>query len=552
MSNTYAIPWCGAIETYMKDITFTTSGRFDRLAVNANKITDVPFNVPKTTNLEAILESLNTFKGYESMCPYLDKASEVFNKAVRMAFVKLSKNKAVKKDKYRGELAKKLGIKANVAYDAITVAKQIIDAQLELTETYLKNIEKKIDSLNSEIQKLEQERLSFHSAISTWYKPPKDACKLNDNYKTRIYRKRQAIIRLTHRKETMEEILKTHVITNYCFGTHKLFKAQYDDKYVNRRAKWLEAWRLKRNRCITLMGSLNEEQGNRLIKLYPVNPDNPSNNYYIMKCLSIFQNDSINTRYIVIKIPYCNEELNTLLQNNNQAILYKFKKSLKNKSWYLDVTMQRNCTIAPNSREFKELGTKKAAIVNKQYDIVSKGYFRKTGLDGMIGVDMNNGFLSTSYVNKKRSCIRNEDIVFTTEENSYTNTKTLMQAINTIVEEAKKLNYGISIEDLDFTTKKQNKTNTSAMNRILHNFATRRYRAAFESKCSKQNVKLFIVSPAYTTQIGEKMYAKKKKISKHQAAALVIAYRAMFRQYDVSEYMKKNETTKKQTSENSL
>jgi IS605 OrfB family transposase len=220
---------------------------------------------------------------------------------------------------------------------------------------------------------------------------------------------------------------------------------------------------------------------------------------------------------------------------NNQAVQYRFKRAKDGYSWYLDVILQRNRTIKANSREFQSLDKEEAFLKNRKYAYIDDTYFENTKLSGMIGVDMNDGFLSATYLSKKEEYERSKDLFFTTEDSSTKNKERLLTHISELVKEAKELNYGIAIEDLDFTKKKRAK-NGKARNRMLHNFATRRCREAFESACSKNNVRFFIVSPAYTTRIGRKLYAPKYEISVHQAAALTIALRAMGKQFDVEEY----------------
>ena len=63
-------------------------------------------------------------------------------------------------------------------------------------------------------------------------------------------------------------------------------------------------------------------------------------------------------------------------------------------------------------------------------------------------------------------------------------------------------------------------------NKMIHAFDYSRYKDAFANACHRQRIGLHLVNPANTSKIGDRKYAKTRKLTVHQAASYVIARRA--------------------------
>ncbi|MFX0092545.1 MAG: IS200/IS605 family accessory protein TnpB-related protein [Candidatus Hodarchaeota archaeon] len=83
----------------------------------------------------------------------------------------------------------------------------------------------------------------------------------------------------------------------------------------------------------------------------------------------------------------------------------------------------------------------------------------------------------------------------------------------------------IGLEDLNFSKKYGA---SRKFNRVRSNFVYKRLINAIYSRAIKMQVAIQEVNPAYTSQIGEVKYSRRYGLNSHQAAALVIARRALY------------------------
>lgn len=82
----------------------------------------------------------------------------------------------------------------------------------------------------------------------------------------------------------------------------------------------------------------------------------------------------------------------------------------------------------------------------------------------------------------------------------------------------------LALEDLHFTKKYGS---SRKFNRVKSNFVYRRLINAIYSRALKEQVAIKTVNPAFTSQLGTLKYAQMYGLNSHQAAALVIARRAL-------------------------
>jgi IS605 OrfB family transposase len=99
------------------------------------------------------------------------------------------------------------------------------------------------------------------------------------------------------------------------------------------------------------------------------------------------------------------------------------------------------------------------------------------------------------------------------------------QAAHQIVEIAKEKNKGIILENLGFERRK--KAKCSKLRRIFSNFSYRKLKEKIIIAAIREGVSVQEVHPAYTTKIGALKYAPQLNLSRHTAAALVIARRGL-------------------------
>ena len=104
----------------------------------------------------------------------------------------------------------------------------------------------------------------------------------------------------------------------------------------------------------------------------------------------------------------------------------------------------------------------------------------------------------------------------------------MQEMIAKIVKIAVEKKKPIVIEDLNFCKKKSKAVKSygkkgKQYNKMLNTLDYSRYKTRMENACFRKNVKLILVNPAYTSQIGEEKFGKRMKLNRHQAASYVIA-----------------------------
>lgn len=101
-----------------------------------------------------------------------------------------------------------------------------------------------------------------------------------------------------------------------------------------------------------------------------------------------------------------------------------------------------------------------------------------------------------------------------------------MKILLEIHRKAKREDYSIAIESINLSKKKIS-TGGKKMNRILHLFPYTRYIEVSKRLSIKEGTRLYLVSPANTSKIGDTKYKDKLGISTHLSASYVIARRAL-------------------------
>jgi IS605 OrfB family transposase len=116
------------------------------------------------------------------------------------------------------------------------------------------------------------------------------------------------------------------------------------------------------------------------------------------------------------------------------------------------------------------------------------------------------------------------------------------QAAHQIVEIAKEKNKGIILENLGFERRKR--ANSKKLRRIFSNFSYRKLKERIITAAKRAGVSVREVHPAYTSKIGALKYAPQLNLSRHTAAAFVIARRGL----NFREKIPKHYALKKQVS----
>lgn len=148
---------------------------------------------------------------------------------------------------------------------------------------------------------------------------------------------------------------------------------------------------------------------------------------------------------------------------------------------------------------------------------------------GILGVDFNVDHFAVTRVDANGNVLKTWRVPLALRGKTQAQRDDIIgKAIAAIVREAQRLGCDIAIEQLDFRQKKKALSEMSpAMARLLSAFATQRVSRGFTSRCHRERVGLHVVPAAYSSQLGQLKYADRYGLTVHQAAAMVIARRAL-------------------------
>lgn len=289
-------------------------------------------------------------------------------------------------------------------------------------------------------------------------------------------------------KNTIKRLKTDH--PRMTFGSQKLWKAQHEleaNGYLSHE-EWLRDWRGARSSEFFLVGSKDETRGNQSCQYDP-----------ILKELMVRLPDAYGGRIVLkgIIFPYGQEIIEQALFLE-QAISYRFVK--KPTGWYIHAST-------------------KMPLVKRVTDIAR----------GAIGADVGPGLIAVVETDAKGNPIRRKTYPFSPYKKTTAQVKAMLEEIAVqIADWAVKTGKPVAIEDLDFTRKKAElKERGKGYARMLSGFAYERMAAAIRSRCAKFGVEVIHRNPAFSSTIGIIKFASMYGLSGDEAAALVLARRAL-------------------------
>ena len=182
-----------------------------------------------------------------------------------------------------------------------------------------------------------------------------------------------------------------------------------------------------------------------------------------------------------------------------RSITYRFLK--KKKGWYLNATVDIDTPKVHTSKD-----------------------------NGLIGIDLNAGFLSICEIDRFGNPIKDWKI----DIPMYSRTKhqieaSMSDALKQILDYAADVQKNVVIEKLNFTKKKSGLREMGPKYaRMFSGFAYASFQRMIESKAKKLGVRVQAVNPAYTSQIGHVKFMARYGLSSHVAAACMIARRGYY------------------------
>lgn len=387
--------------------------------------------------------------------------------------------------KTRQYLQDKYNITKRIANSIVREAKGIYNMTKESRKYQLEMIDSRITKLESKIKKKQDEILEMKAAL-TFNDKNIDLEKHRQN-KQNLYALQTKLNKLKQRKSRLE-YENDNGDYKICFGTLKLLK-QNKDKHIKRRDSQM-----------LFIGSKDETSRNQILQL----KYNNKINQFTIKLRKGFDKCSGNDKYVYgcCHIDYQKDKIIELLNTGHSyPLTYRIIRK-SNGRYYLYISFE---------------------IDNDSKSLLTRDN------NGVIGIDFNKGFISYSEINKYGDLIDVGNIYYQFGAGDKT-TNDLYNLANEVTDIALKTGKDIVIENLDFKKKKSKQFKAKSKqgkkyNSMLSSLTYKRFTKIMESVCYRKRVKLWKVSPAYTSKIAKDKFCDSKKLNIHSGASYVIGRR---------------------------
>lgn len=442
-----------------------------------------------------------------TLCPdviqRIDEGFSVYCRAYRSAFSRINHS-----EKNISQLTKDLqteyGLKSRAANSIARDARARHKAGMELARTQVRNLQSSIHRKKARLTKLKKMVEAAGRYAGT----------LNDKdlgcyrrQKRDLWSLGQKISRLEAKlKRRKRDIANKHV--KLCFGTRKLFKAQYHLKENNLSSheEWHEMFIRNRDRMMYLCGKNDEKNGNQLCHLIRMEDGS-----WQISVLPVLKSETGRDKSVTgpVKITHT-------------AVLDLLNKTFD--GFETDNPVKQAVSV-------RILRRKNGYYVQFYLHLPRQEGWNTSSFHGVIGLDFNADHIALCETDRDGSFIyaRKIDLpgLGRKKHNYKQGISNMKAAIRQITAEALSKGKDLVIEHLDFSGRKSDFQKNKTYNRMLSQLAYSQYTQAVKRRCFKDNVGLKIVDPAYTSQEAGKTICKELGINIHLGAGCMIARRGM-------------------------
>ena len=360
----------------------------------------------------------------------------------------------------------------------------------ELKKTQIKELKSSISSIKQSIKTQEKK-----------YQAQLEKGQSTQKQRFIIHQKKR---RLQIKKHKLQK-LKNQPIS-LCFGTKKLFKAQYhlaENAYANHQA-WLKDWQEKRSSNFLMVGSKTYRSGNQLCRL-----DNEGNlTITVPPCLIKEYGSKITTQNI--KFRYGQEFIEIALSPTQHKRGQKY----------------RNGTQMPVTHRF--VGKQGLWYLMTSVELPDIPWISNRR-NGALGIDLNVDNIAWAYCDSEGNLKDKGQInIALSNKSSGQTTHILSVAIGKILKVAIKYECPVVIEKLDFSAKKSRlREQSKRYAKMLSQFAYSKFTELVHSKARLAAIQTIEVNPAYSSLIGMIKYMSLYGLNSGTAASLVLARRGL-------------------------
>lgn len=422
-------------------------------------------------------------KNNADLIEYFDDRRERYAKSMRETFHLIKNAEEFDKSSYNTHLQNKYGITKRTANSIISDAQGRLNALKELKVFEKKQLEQKIEHLETEV--LPKLILKRDDCIAQLKANPKGSPVRLRNIRRKIVSKKNKLNRLKQKLDNVTYQIESGRL-KLCFGTKRLLKRNYK-RFVE-----------QRDSQMSFVGSKSEPAQNQMLQL-SYNSKNNQFDIKLRKDFDGYKNASKDDKYVYGRVYFRHHksELVSILCQGYSPLSYKIIK--KRNRFYLYCTFE----IHVEDDEF---------LTRSSY--------------GTIGLDFNKGFVTLSETNEYGHLLRTQLLSYRFESGSKTTTD-LQKLVNQVVDIALQTGKDICIEDLDFKKKKAKTESRQGpkYNEMLHSLAYRQFSNFIEGIAFRNLVYVRKVNPAWTSWFAKERYCPRMKLNVHVGASFVIARR---------------------------
>lgn len=329
----------------------------------------------------------------------------------------------------------------------------------------------------------------------------------------KLHQKRRRLHILQTKLDAMQADHKAGSV-RLCFGSRKLFRAQFDlqaNGYADH-AAWKEDWVRARCDQFFVLGSQDETAGNQ-------------------SCQAKLQEDG--TLDLQLRLPDAMQAHGKHLEIKGVNFAYGHDKII--------AALASSQRVASTTKAGKPTVKRIGSALSYRFVRDAKGWRVFVSCEaqpieqgsntrlGAVGVDINADHLAVSETDRFGNLVHSLRIDLHTYGKTTDQAKALIgdAAVN-IAALAQKIGKPIAVEKLDFAKKKSELEAThKPLARMLSSFACNKVISSIKAAAFRRGVQVIEVNPAYTSVIGAVNHAQIKGISVHQGAALAIARRGL-------------------------
>lgn len=439
------------------------------------------------------------------MKAFLDAYSPEFGQVERTLFAAM--NRGEKLSELEKILQAERRLSSQDVRNALTRAEANYKSQKKLIDSRLRECQDAIKSIKDSIQKITLQIKALQKLGK------KHSSKLAGISKLRQkihQKKRKLAIKEAAYKRL--ELLKESGKFSVCFGSKKLFKAQYtrEENGYKSHQEWLEDWQHQRSNHIFYEGSKRFGGGNLLCRL----TSEGNLTITVPPCLQETFGQYVSCQGISFR--YGQEYINAALQ----------PKRYENVSKKTGKSSTRLGTIAPLSHQFiKKDGEWYIHTTVELPEVPYQSHRR----NGVLGVDFNPNSVDWAVCDREGNLKAHGRLRLDIQDKPSDATRVAIGKLCAqLVRLAISMKCLISIEKLDFLDKKAQLGEKSAKYaRMLSNFAYSCFAHMLERRCLKYGIELIRINPAYSSLQGLTKFMSMYGLNSGTAAALVLARRAL-------------------------